>query len=268
MANHQRLYRYKNLGVEEALVYSYIESSGREGIWTRTIRNRTNLHQAVFNRCLKSLENKSFIKSIQSAKFPKRKVYILYQLQPSEDVTGGPFFTDGTLDEEFVHQLGMWAEKYVLGRSWYHASTKAPDKRKRKAKLSAEEAEHLKTQEFKEIQREETSVALPMPPGYTGYPTVPEITRAINQSGISGVVMKEAEMRQLLETLCWDGRLMKVMDGKGYKTVHRPKTHDADASANGLTEAPCGRCPVFDLCEENGPVNAGSCTYFQEWLKM
>jgi DNA-directed RNA polymerase III subunit RPC6 len=107
-----------------------------------------------------------------------------------------------------------------------------------------------------------------MPPGYTGYPTVPEITRAINQSGISGVVMKEAEMRQLLETLCWDGRLMKVMDGKGYKTVHRPKTHDADASANGLTEAPCGRCPVFDLCEENGPVNAGSCTYFQEWLKM
>ena len=117
MTNHHS-FRYNNLNIEEAMVYSYIEGADREGIWTRIIRNRTNLHQVVFNRCLKSLESKSRIKSIQSAKFPKRKVYILAHLQPSEDVTGGPFYTDGVLDEEFVHQIGAWAERYVLGRSW------------------------------------------------------------------------------------------------------------------------------------------------------
>lgn len=249
-------------------MYSYIESSGREGIWTRTIRNRTNLHQAVFNRCLKSLESKNFIKSIQSAKFPKRKVYILYHLQPSEDVTGGPFFTDGVLDEEFVHQIGSWVERYVHGKSWYHVPPKPGEKKKKKSRLSVEEAEDLRSHELKEFEKNKNSTILPMPPGYIGYPTVPEITRALNESGISGVEMKAAEMQQLLETLCWDGRLMKVMDGKGYKAAQRPRSDHGEGDRNGLTEAPCGRCPVFDLCEEGGPVNARSCTYFQEWLNL
>ncbi|MCJ1476218.1 34-kDa subunit of RNA polymerase III (C) [Lambiella insularis] len=256
--------KYQNLNMEEALVYSYVESSGREGIWTRTIRSRTNLHQTTMNRCLKILESKALIKSIQSAKFPKRKIYILAKLQPSEDVTGGPFYTDGLLDEEFVFQLGIWAEKYVHGRSWYHPPTKALPRRKGKSK---EDVENMRAQGLREPPQEKTMLPLlPMPAGYIGYPTVPEITKAINESGISGVVMKEAEMRQVMDVLCWDGRLMKVMDGKAYKTVRSDLKANTLRAENGLTESPCGRCPVFDLCEETGPVNARTCTYFQEWL--
>lgn len=215
---------------------------------------------------MKSLENKNFIKSIQSAKFPKRKVYILAHLQPSEDITGGPFYTDGVLDEEFVHQLGVWAERYVLVRSWYHPSVKGLEKKRRKLKPITDDSEARKAQEFREAARERSRNMLPMPPGYTGYPTVPEVTRAVNESGLSGVVMKEVEMQQLMETLCWDGRLMKVMDGQGFKSVRGANSSEADINENSLTESPCGNCPVFDLCEEGGPVNARSCTYFQEWL--
>ena len=218
------------------------------------------------NRCLKILESKVLIKPIQSAKFPKRKIYILAHLQPSDDVTGGAFYTDGTLDDEFVHQMSMWAERYVLGRSWYHSSAKALSKKKGKPNLSAEEADELRTQEFRVAKKDRGTVMVPMPAGYTGYPTVSEITKAINESGLSAVVMKEAEMRQLMEILCWDNRLMKVMEGKGYKAVRLGDGKDRTKSQNGLTEAPCGRCPVFDLCEESGPVNARTCTYFQDWL--
>ena len=35
---------------------------------------------------------------------------------------------------------------------------------------------------------------------------------------------------------------------------------------NGLSEVPCGRCPVFNMCEVGGPVNAEECVYFDEWL--
>ena len=35
---------------------------------------------------------------------------------------------------------------------------------------------------------------------------------------------------------------------------------------NGLSEVPCGRCPVFNLCEVGGPVSAENCVYFEEWL--
>lgn len=108
---------------------------------------------------------------------------------------------------------------------------------------------------------------LPLPPGYRGYPTVPEITKELNASGISGVLMREAEMETLLDVLCYDGRLMRVMDGDGYKTVRQSMADEGVPVGNGLTEAPCGRCPVFDLCEEGGPVNARNCEYFQTWLE-
>lgn len=90
---------------DEAMIYSHIEASGREGIWTKTIKARTNLHQHVVVRCLKSLENQRFIKSIKSVKYPTRKIYMLYNLQPSIEVTGGPWFTDSELDTEFIDSL-------------------------------------------------------------------------------------------------------------------------------------------------------------------
>ena len=250
--------------MEEAVVYSQIESSHREGIWTRTIRQRTNLHQTVMNRCIKTLESKGFIKPIQTAKAPKRKTYMLSHLQPSEDVTGGPFYTDGNLDEEFVQHLARWSERYVIGRSWQHSS-KEPAK-KLESRMTSKQAEGLRAEvlESEDLGRERSKTMLPMPPGFTGYPTIPEITKAFNASGVSGVIMKEAEMRQLMDILVWDGRLIKVMNDKGYRAVRH---FAGDEEKNGLAEAPCGRCPVFDLCEEGGPVNARNCKYFEEWLQ-
>ncbi|MCJ1376352.1 34-kDa subunit of RNA polymerase III (C) [Loxospora ochrophaea] len=262
--------KYKSLSPEEALVYSYIESSAREGIWTRTIRMRTNLHQTVMTRCLKTLESKNYIKSVKNVKFPQKKTYMLAHLQPSEDVTGGPFYTDGVLDEEFVHHMAKWSERYIVGRSWWFPPPTAAgeDKGKGKVKLSKEQAEDLRSKELadRDIGRDRSRIMLPMPPGYTGYPTVPEITKAVNASGLSGVMMKEAEMRQLLDVLCWDGRLLKIIDGERYKAVRQVIEEESGGAGSGSTEAPCRRCPVFDLCEEGGPVNASNCEYFQDWL--
>ena len=44
--------------------------------------------------------------------------------------------------------------------------------------------------------------------------------------------------------------------------------YNGDSAGNGLTESPCGRCPVADIYEEGGPVNARNCEYFQEWLEI
>lgn len=262
-------YRYKKLTQEEALVFSYIESAGRDGLWTLAIRARTNLHISVFNRCLKTLESQNLVKGVFSAKFPGRKVYILAHLQPSEDISGGPFYTEGKLDDEFVHQLGVWSEKYVASRSWSYSTVKEPKRKRDISNLTAAQAEDLKAQEFRgeeSTKQRSRRVVLPLPPSYNGYPTVPEITKAANESKITPVSLKEAEMRQVMDILCWDGRVMKVMDSKGYKTIHPVGREDDRDLENGLTESPCGRCPVFDLCEEGGPVNARSCTYFQDWL--
>ena len=250
-------------------MYSYIEAAAREGIWTKTIKMRTNLHQTLINRALKALEARHYIKPIKVVKWPNKKYYMLASLQPSEDVTGGPWFTDGVLDEEFIHQMCAWAEKYIRSRSWVHSSSKMiADKKTNMTKAQAEVARAQELEMKKHQSRTRGGVMLPLPPGYGGYPTLPEITKELNASGISGVVLKESEMQTLLDVLCYDGRVMRVMDDEGYKSVRPTATDDASVIGNGLTEAPCGRCPVFNLCEEGGPVNASNCEYFKAWLEF
>ena len=34
----------------------------------------------------------------------------------------------------------------------------------------------------------------------------------------------------------------------------------------GQTQAPCGKCPQFGICESDGPVNPAGCEYFEDWL--
>lgn len=31
-------------------------------------------------------------------------------------------------------------------------------------------------------------------------------------------------------------------------------------------QVPCGKCPRFHFCEEDGPVNPDGCNYFEDWL--
>ena len=210
--------RYQNLSTEEAIVFSYVESAGREGIWTKTIRNKSNLHQIVFTRCLKSLESKGLIKPTQNARFTNRKLFILSSLQPSEEISGGPFYTDGVLDEEYISQLCVFVEKYILGRSWYHLPTKSV-KKKRPGKIDAEKGTATKERETKHHISENARKLLPMPPGYVDYPTITEITKSLNACGLSAVILKENEVRQLLQILHWDGRIEKVAGSRGFKSV-------------------------------------------------
>ncbi|KAH9813958.1 RNA polymerase Rpc34 subunit-domain-containing protein [Melampsora americana] len=72
---------------------------------TKTLKARTNIHQSNINKFSKSLESKNLIKSIKSVKFPTRKIYMLSKLQPSIKLSGGPWYTDNDLDNEFITTL-------------------------------------------------------------------------------------------------------------------------------------------------------------------
>ncbi|CAN3502788.1 DNA-directed RNA polymerase III subunit RPC6 [Diutina catenulata] len=110
--------KISNMSGDEAMVYQHIEASGREGIWTKTLKIKTNLNAIVVNRCLKVLENQRYIKSVKSVKHPTRKIYMLYNLQPSTDVTGGPWFTDSELDTEFIDSLLSLIWRFIASKTF------------------------------------------------------------------------------------------------------------------------------------------------------
>ena len=135
-------------------------------------------------------------------------------------------------------------------------------------------------------------VFLPYPAGYTRYPTIREVAKYISDVGITNnTTLSESDVQQLVEILVFDGLVEPVRVGSrlGYRVTRIAKQEaprqgggdgggaGADAArlvlgpnppSNALMEAPCGRCPVFELCEEGGPVSPGNCVYFQRWLGL
>ncbi|KAI9925728.1 hypothetical protein ASPWEDRAFT_42390 [Aspergillus wentii DTO 134E9] len=267
--------KFQNLSADESLVYNVIHSTGRSGIWVRAILTRTNLHKSILDRCLKSLEGKNYIKSVHNVKFPSRKMYMLAGLAPSEDVTGGAWFTDGVLDANFINTVAGYIEYTVSRKSWYEVPSADGHRTKRMKTTSG-------SMSVKQEQPAEKEY-LPFPSGYQGYPTVAMITAAVNESGITPVRLGEESIIQLLEMLCYDNKLIALNNGEFYKSVKNPEAvkarqarkpegaDDAEEARklvkNGMTEAPCGQCPVFKLCAPGGAVSPESCEYFDPWLE-
>ncbi|CDZ97405.1 RNA polymerase III, subunit C34 [Phaffia rhodozyma] len=163
---------------DEGMVYKVIESAGNEGIWTRHIKNQTNLHLTIINKVLKSLESRNEIKSVKSVKHPTLKLYMLYNLTPSVELTGGPWFTDNELDTEFIKQLLQAVLSFIRQRS------------------------------FPRVKGYMNAL---FPPTHTSsYPTALQICTWIKKAGISSTELDVSHIRVLLEVLEFDGEIQAL----------------------------------------------------------
>lgn len=98
---------------EGNLILNLIEQSGNMGIWSRTLKAKSGLHQTVIDKCLKLLEGQKSIKSVKSIKHPTRKIYLLYNTTPSTELTGGPWYSGSDLDIDFVSSLLKLCQKLI-----------------------------------------------------------------------------------------------------------------------------------------------------------
>lgn len=288
-------FRYVNLTNEQEMVYGLIDDAGAEGIWSKTIKTRLNMHDTTMRTALKHLEAKRLITDMKSVEHLNRKMYIKASLTPSEKATGGAWYTDGELDEGMLNSLTGVLYAYIHSKSFYWSRSSAessarPAKRVKtgsglaKAPTTAE-AKSLRDAALKSsgphVKEEDTGRfpwtvsfdnMLPFPAGYQGYPTIGDITTLIEKEGISPTTLTKEDVEQLLEVLCFDDKIEKIKCGNGeaYRALRKSNTevNELKGPMNGLTEAPCGRCPVFDLCEEGGTVSPSNCEYFTTWLGL
>ena len=72
-----------SMDANELIIYNHIKEAKNEGIWTKLIKARTNLHQTVMTRCLRLLEQKQLVKSVKSVKFPRGAISLRAEVPPS-----------------------------------------------------------------------------------------------------------------------------------------------------------------------------------------
>lgn len=251
------------------MVYFEVENAGLDGLWTKVIKQRTHLQLAEVTQALKKLESKGFVKQFSSAKYPTKKLYILSHLHPSEEAAGGLFYSDGVIDVELLSHLMKFTEVFVHRKAWQaRESTSKPDEN---GKRKREEGEDPVDSGILHGSKRWKGVK-PMPAGYQGYATIGEIAKYLNRAGLlARDKIMEEEVEQVLDLLCYDGRVERILLGGGFRTVLRPISNPyeetPDTARTGFTEIPCGGCPSFDLCDDTGPVNARTCEYFKDWLK-
>lgn len=170
---------------DEQMLYSYIEALGREGIWTKTLKAKTNLHQHIVMRSLKLLENQRYIKLIKSVKYPTRKIYMLYNLQPSIDVTGGPWFTDLELDTDFIDSLSMVVWRYIANETFPSV--------------------------FK-AERHHNVVQSVYPASHTGFASLDSVVEFVAVKDITTVKLATNDIRSICELLVYDDKIELVKD--------------------------------------------------------
>lgn len=276
------MYSYRTLTIEQDQVYSLIDESGADGIWSRTLKAKTNLHDAVIRSAIKVLETRSLIRDMKSVEHPTRKMYIKASMRPSERATGGSWYTDSELDEEFVAALCKVLFDMIWKRSFYRSSSHHSATRQAKKVVSRQRApSDAQIRQELEIEEDDESARLrrfnsmlPMPPHYQGYPTLTDLTAFIDGHPITQVTLPESDIQQLMEILVFDDMVEPVPvlgseDNVAYRATRRGLREvivGRASAGNGFTTVPCGACPVFDLCEEGGPVCPSGCVYFRDWL--
>eukprot|EP01038_Epipyxis_sp_PR26KG_P005909 gene5909-8152_t len=105
--------KLEGLGSDQMLVYQTCQRAGNKGIWKKDIRIATNIQQEKVTKILKVLEQRNLIKGIRSVVNNSKILYMLYEMVPAKEVTGGPWYSDHEFDHDFVSALSDFIVKIV-----------------------------------------------------------------------------------------------------------------------------------------------------------
>ncbi|KAL5008625.1 hypothetical protein ScPMuIL_014206 [Solemya velum] len=203
---------------QEKLIYQIIKDAENKGnVLIRDIRFKSNMLMTQVNKILKSLESKKLIKAVKSVAASKKKVYMLFNVEPDRSVTGGAWYSDQDFESEFVEVLNQQCSKYL---------------------------------QQKAMAAVETTVD-PIAQRNSSYAPSSEVWKFISELGISKVQLSVEDIETILDTLIFDGKVEKSIVSKPgqsgdsgqvrlYRAIRPP------IQSTGLMRMPCGACQVFD----------------------
>lgn len=253
-SDHSAL-RSANTSVEEKAVFKVIENAGNKGIWNREIRNATKLPLNQMSKILKNLETKKLIKAVKSVTASKKKLYMLYGLEPDKSVTGGAWYSGTEFESEYVQVLHEQCYQFVKRRLVTIDDGKDF--------VEARNASLVSSSEVKDF---------------------------IDNSKISNVKLTLQDIEMVLETIVFDGLIEKItVEKKPDLTVpvqisekvytsesdedsetsnvtfyYRALTKLVDSSA--LMRVPCGQCPYIYECRSTAVISPEKCQYLERWF--
>jgi len=274
--------KLSKLSGDVILIYNNVAGTARTGIWKKTLAEKTNLHDLTVLKGIKELMAKKLVKEFRSSKNATKRMYILYELEPSEESTGGAFYNEGELDEGYVGVIGNLIVRAVEELSWSETKSQQGKLKKTKYLASVLFPEHY----YQIPLNEEGNVLVNHPESFADYPTAAKIKELVEETEVLKDPLTDEATLRVINMLVYDGKLYEVHPGK-YKTTRRlttdpqppmennlnPGLHpinfddDGFGPGTGLSGIPCDRCPVAKDCRPGGIVSPEKCQYMERWLE-
>lgn len=241
-----------NISIEERAVYQVIESAGSKGIWNRDIRHRVIISVSQMSKVLKNLETKKLIKAVKSVNASKKKLYMLYELEPDKSVTGGAWYSETEFESEYVQVLHEQCYNFVKSRS-----------------ISATGVDFVDSRD-------------------TSLVSSSDVRDYINNSKISNIQLTLQDIEMVLETIVFDGLIEKITvtkqddvpvkieksltslsdeeDSEPSHVTHYYRATPKLVESSGVMRVPCGQCPYIHECRPGAVISPEQCSYFERWF--
>jgi DNA-directed RNA polymerase III subunit RPC6 len=163
---------------------------------------------------------------------------MLYELTPDSTITGGIWYTDNEFEAEFARVLNDQCARLL-------------DKR------LEESLEKYPHDPF--LQRT------------SSFMSSAELASSINEINIVTVSLTAEDIEPILNALIYDGKIEK-MTGASLITHENSTKQNLYRSIKPIMDSapivrnPCGICPIFDDCHEDGLITPSTCSYLTQWL--
>ena len=163
---------------------------------------------------------------------------MLYEMTPDPTITGGTWYSDHEFEAEFVRVLNEQCARLLEER--LEESTK---------KFSNDPFVR-RTSSFMSSQ---------------------ELVTLINEMGIATVSLTVQDIESILNTLIYDGKVEKTTVASTTSVDHGAKQNlyrsvISMLESSPVVRNPCGICPVFKDCHDDGLITPETCIYLNKWL--
>lgn len=103
MRKEEIIKKLSKLSIVDYTIFTKVEASQNNGIWTADIRKQSKLLIHQVQKGVKLLCEQKLIKQVNNIHVKNRKMYILYELEASDKVIGGSFYTDGEFNKKIFN---------------------------------------------------------------------------------------------------------------------------------------------------------------------
>jgi len=234
----QTVLKFRGLDVQHRAVYQIISDAGNKGCWNRTLKDKSNLQQHTITKVTKELLRRSLIKEVKSVQQRGRKVFMVWEVEPAPEVSGGTWYHDGEFASDWIESLRERCQLYLENNSGRAVT-------------------------LEDIY----SFVLLQPAGGPSVPTqddVAAIMRTLElDEEIYSVQTSTGQMVYTLRNRSSSGQPFNIFASRIPNFITQSASQ---LDPPGLV-VPCLSCPLVDQCRVGGRICPERCEYISHWLK-